>query len=285
MTDTRWKNAGSAPASLDARSLSVRAFFTLLLSVCLGSLSRADEPSQPPRFPSSSVRSTLDVEIEARVLRALRRDSELGPLNLGVHMNDGVAKLSGPIPAVELKARAAWVVQAIEGVRAVSTKDLYTSSAASPRNRTAIIIRNDKPTQTRSASPHSPSNLSDPPSDPVASQRRLPERTASKGATRTETGPQISVFAPEVAAPPKRGPEAASLMGNPRPAPSGASLASAIEQIRRNDPRYQQIRARVESETVYISPGDTTSEDAMLFAQSIRRLPGVRHVVMEPSSR
>jgi hypothetical protein len=225
------------------------------------------------------------VEIEARVLRALRRDPELGPLNLGVHMSGGIARLSGPIPAAELKARAVRVVQTIDGVRAVSTKDLYVSSAAPPRNRMTVVIQNDQPTQTRAASLHSPSNLNGSPTETVMLPSPLPTPSTPKESIHAENNRQITLLAPEVAGPPRRAPESASLTANPRPVSAAGSITSSIEQIRRNDPRYQQIRTRVEGTTVYLIPGDTSGEDTMLLAQAIRRLPGVRHIVIVSDPR
>ncbi|HTU92940.1 MAG TPA: hypothetical protein VMF69_22860 [Gemmataceae bacterium] len=85
-------------------------------------------------------------------------------------------------------------------------------------------------------------------------------------------------------APPARVPEAARLTANPHPAAPSVSIAAAIENLRKREARYQQIRARVQGTTVYIFPGDTASEDAMTFAQAVRRLPGVQHVIVDSGS-
>lgn len=284
MKVTTRQRIGNAPASVDVRSRSVVAFFALVLFVCLGNTRAADQPSQPSSLPASSSRSTMDVEIEARILRALRRDSELGPLNLGAHMSGGIAKLSGPIPSTELKARAIRVVQTIEGVRGVTTKDLYISSGAPGRKRISIVIQNDQPTQTRAASPHSPSSMADTLTDSINSPRSSSAPNSFKEANRHEDSQQITLLAPEIAAPPKRAPEAASLTGNPRPASPVASIASSIDRLRRGS-RYQQIRTRVEGTTVYIISGGASGDEVMMFAQDVRRLPGVRHVVIDSGSR
>jgi ABC-type Fe2+-enterobactin transport system substrate-binding protein len=74
-------------------------------------------------------------------------------------------------------------------------------------------------------------------------------------------------------------------MANPHPVSPAASISFALEQLRRRETRYQQIRARVQGTTVFIFPGDATSEDAMTFAQVVRRLPGIQHVILSSDSR
>jgi hypothetical protein len=103
--------------------------------------------------------------------------------------------------------------------------------------------------------------------------------------TPTRTGQQIALLAPEIAAPPTRAPEAARLTGNPRLESPSIAIAAAIQNLRRRDARYQQIRTRVEGTTVYIIAGETAGEDAMMFAQAVRRLPGVQHVIIDSSTR
>jgi hypothetical protein len=75
------------------------------------------------------------------------------------------------------------------------------------------------------------------------------------------------------------------LTANPRPASPSIAIAAAIEDLRRRDTRYQQIRARVQGTTVYLMSVDTATEDVMTFAQTVRRLPGVQHVIMYSNSR
>ena len=84
---------------------------------------------------------------------------------------------------------------------------------------------------------------------------------------------------------PARVQEPARLTANPRPAAPVVSLAPAVESLRRNSPRFQQIRILVRETTVYIYPGDTSGDDVMTFAQTVRRLAGVQHVIIASGSR
>jgi hypothetical protein len=113
----------------------------------------------------------------------------------------------------------------------------------------------------------------------------MPLQKSAIQTPREGTGQQITLLAPEMASPPANAPEAARLTANPRPTSPAVAIAETIEQLRRRDSRYQQIRARVQGSTVYIMPGETATEDAMTFAQSVRRLPSVQHVIMDSSSR
>lgn len=279
MTHSAWNLSGNHSTSTNVRSASVLAFLALVMLALPRDLS-AQFLSSP-----STNRTVKDVAIEARILSALRRDPQLGPLNLGVHMSGGVANLSGPIPANDLKQRAVQIVQKIDGVHSVSTKDLYFSSAAQGRKRMSIVIQDDRPTQTRAASLPAPSSVSSTPADPASSLPILPPQKSAIPSASAGSGQQITLLAPEITAPSRHVPEAACLTGKARPSSPGISISAAIEQLRQREARYQQIRVRVEGATVYLVPGDTASEDVMMFAQTVRRLPGVRHVIMDSSSR
>jgi osmotically-inducible protein OsmY len=243
----------------------------LLALVLLGlstSVRAADQQSGPSPFVSPN-RTVKDIEIEAKIRRVLRKDAQLGSLNLTVHMGGGMVQLSGPLPTAELKQRAITIVHRIEGVLSVSGKDLYVSTSDQGGKPLSVLIQEEPPTQTRAASPALPPGglESLEPRSPVAA------------------GSQNSWPAPERASPPARVPEAARLTANPHAVAQTVALANALERLQRSEVRYQQIRARVQGTTVYISPGDTTAEDAMTFAQAVRRLPGVQHVILVSGPR
>ncbi|HTU88458.1 MAG TPA: hypothetical protein VMF69_00015, partial [Gemmataceae bacterium] len=148
-------------------------------------------------------------------------------------------------------------------------KDLYISSADQDGKRLSVFIQEEQPAQTRAASPGLPSSgfgsvESRPPSG---------------------TGQQNVLPAPQRASAAARVPEAARLTANPHAPSPAVAIATAIERLRRSEARYQRIRARVQGTTVYISSGDTTGEDAMTFAQAVRRLPGVQHVILASDPR
>ena len=285
MTHTPWNMSGNDPASVDVRPVSFLVFLFLVLLAFPGVLWAGNEPSSPSLFPSSSTHTAKDVEIETKIRQKLRQDAQLAPLNLGVHMSNGVAKLSGPIPSAELKQRAIKIVEHVDGVLLVHSRDLYISSSAQGRNRMSVLIQDDRPTQTRAASPHTPAVTSGAGGQPDSPLSELPPQKADPLVSSAGSSQQITLLAPEIASPPARIPEAGRLTGNLRPESSNVALAAAIDHLRQREARYQQIRTRVEGTTVYIVPGETAGEDAMTFAQAVRRLSGVRHVVMDSGSR
>jgi len=254
-------------------------FLLLSLAPC-GFPGRMQAEEQSGPFLLASTNQTLkDIEIEYKIRQALRQDAQLRPLNLGVHQSGGVANLSGPVPSAQLKQRAIAIVQRITGVLAVNSKDLYISTSEPAGKRLSVVIQEDRPTQTRSASPGSPSSGL----GPFASS--LP----------SGSGRQITLLAPEMAAPPapkRPSPKLresrvgeARLTANPHPEAPAVSITIALEQLRRRDTRYQQIHTHVQGKTVYIYPNGTATEDAMTFAQAVRRLPGVQHVILSSDSR
>jgi osmotically-inducible protein OsmY len=267
MTHTVRKTSGKIPAVAFVRCSSVLLFLALVVLGCpVGSYAEDERPA--PLF-ASLTQTTKDIEIVARIRQALRQDAQLRSLNLSVRMSGGVAGLSGPVPTLELKRRAISIVERVEGVLTVSAKDLYISTSDRGNKTLTVVIQEDRPTQTRSASPGSLS------SSLGSFDSRLSMRDSQP----------ISPRASEKSAPAARVPEAARLTAHPHPVSSSVSISIAVEQLRRRDARYQQIRARVEGTTVFVFPGDTSSEDAMTFAQAVRRLPGVQHVILSSDSR
>jgi osmotically-inducible protein OsmY len=267
MMHTVRKTSGKKSAMAFVRCNSVLVFLFLVLLGCpIGTYAEDEQPA--PLF-NSLTQTTKDIEIVARIRQALRQDAQLRSLNLSVRMSGGVASLSGPVPTLKLKKRALSIVERVEGVLTVSAKDLYISTSDRGNKTLAVVIQEDRPTQTRSASPSSLSS----------SLGSFDSRLSMKDSQ------PISPRAPEKAAPAARASQAARLTAHPHPVSSSVSISIAVEQLRRRDARYQQIRARVEDTTVFVFPGDTSSEDAMTFAQAVRRLPGVQHVILSSDSR
>ncbi len=271
------RNMSSNSASKGVRCITL---FMLLALAGFGLptlLVGADEQSGPFLFTSSS-RTAKDIQFEAKARRELRQDAQLKSLNLCVEMNSGVATLSGPVPSVELKQRAIQIVQRVEGVLAVTAKDLYISTNEQAGERVTVVVPDDRPIQTRSASPGSPSQIGQW------------NRESARNDSPSARDQQITLLAPETAGsnnplPPSRKlaenkAGGARLTGNPHPLSPAVAISLAVEQLRQREARYQQIRARVQGTTVYLFPGATASEDAMTFAQAVRRLPGVQHVIL-----
>lgn len=277
MTRTVWNLSDNNPASEGVRCAGAFALLTLVVLGLAGGLPAADEPFGPFLFTSSN-KTWNDIETEAKVRRALREDDQLRPLNLCVHMSGGVAALAGPVPTPELKQRAITLVGRLDGVLLVNSKELYISTSEQSGKRLVVVIQEDRPVQTRSAS--------------VGGEWRV-----EGGGNNAPAGgsQQITLLAPEMAAPAAQKPPASKLAegkaggtrltANPHPVSPAVSIGIALEQLRRRERGYQQIRARVQGTTVFVYPGDATSEDTMSFAQAVRRITGVQHVILSSDPR
>ena len=149
------RNMGSVnSASGRIRCICAFLFLALVLLMCPSEILAEDEQSGPFLLTSSS-RTTKDIILETKIRQALRKDAQLRPLNLVVQTSGGVASLAGPVPTAELR-RAVMIVLPVEGVLSVSDKDLYVSTSDQVGKLLAVVIQNEQPTQTRSASPGSP---------------------------------------------------------------------------------------------------------------------------------
>lgn len=278
MTHTGWNLSGNDPTSVDVRPVSSFAFLALILLLATQSQA-ADKPAGPAPVASSPARLTDDLQVGTKVREALVKDAELSRLNLSVHVSGGTASLSGPVPSLDLKQRAIRIVKRVEGVYMVRGDGLYVSPSVRRTKPSLVLLDDDRPTQTRSASPGATQmNTTSAP---------LPDPSSRSPAMDSNSSPDrgVTLLAPEAVASPLRTREPACLTANPRPASAVAALAPAVENLRRSKPRFQQIRILVRDSTVYIYPGNTSGEDVMAFAQAVRRLEGVQHVIVGSEPR
>lgn len=263
------------PASHDVRRLASLLLF--LLAVLAPSRAAAAKPDASP-FASSPAPGARDLELEAKIYRALRKDAQLKKSNLNVRVSNGMVTLSGPVASQELKQRAIHILDGVEGVLSVRANGVYLSSlhAAQP---TIVIPLEEPPTQTRAASPGLTPLDARTPVTPVPAPR--PSATYRPA----EPDREITFLAPVAPPRPTRTPEPARLTANPHPAPPATRLAPALEALRQSNVRFQGIRTQISEATVYLYPGDASADEVMTFAQAVRRLAGVQHVVVAPPSR
>ena len=69
-----------------------------------------------------------DIQLSVHARKALADDPILGPLNLGVRVQDNTAILWGPAPSEALKRRAVDVVKKVKGVFSVKDADVYIAA-------------------------------------------------------------------------------------------------------------------------------------------------------------
>jgi osmotically-inducible protein OsmY len=226
-------------------------------------------------FSSPLAAAGIDLELEAKVHRALIKNDELKKSSVFVRVWEGTATLTGTVSSAELKREALRLAQNVEGVLAVRGESLYVAPSTRRPPLTIVLPLEDRPTQTRAASPSLPrpdmaATVAVPSPRPTAIER---------------PAQSITLLAPEAAVSIVRTPEPAQLTAHPRLKPSAVSLAEALENLRRKSSRFQDIRTVTRDATVYIYPGSASSDDTMTFAQAVRKMPGVRQVVVAPRSR
>ncbi len=198
-----------------------------------------------------------DIQLSVHARKALADDPDLGPLNLGVRVQDNTAVLWGPAPSEALKRRAVEVVKKVKGVFSVKDADVYIAAPTDAvETADATPLRPlEAPTHTEAASPP----------EPVAALTARPAAEALP--------PEVVLQAP---LPPEGAGPARTVSAAP---PDG--LAAAVEQTRRAEERFRQIDCRLAGDVVILRPGAERGEDVMAFARAISRLPGLSRIVIE----
>ena len=78
----------------------------------------------PVAKPGSKVNKYRDLELTIKIRRLLSEDPDLGQLNIGVSVRDGVLRLWGPVPSVEKTQKALAKVGTVKLLFDVKS-DLY----------------------------------------------------------------------------------------------------------------------------------------------------------------
>jgi hypothetical protein len=259
-------------ASVDVRGIARFALLGLTLLAMAANVRAAD------KTPTPITRACEDLKVVSHVRAALRKEERLRPHVPHVHVSvtNGVVHLSGPVPSAELKKRALEIAAKVDGVLKVEATDLYLAKVPQPPMPLSLPLEGDKPTQTQSASLNPLSG----------SLGALTARDLSPSAPTNSnpSGPQrVTLMAPEAVTAPSRTAEPARLTANPRTPPT-SSLPAALDRLRQRDSRFRTIHTEVRGSTVRVFTGDAAGEHVMIFAQAIRRLPGVQRVVIQDTS-
>lgn len=78
----------------------------------------------PVAKPNAKVNKYRDLELTIKIRRLLSEDPDLGQLNIGVSVRDGVLRLWGPVPSVEKTQKALAKVGTVKLLFDVKS-DLY----------------------------------------------------------------------------------------------------------------------------------------------------------------
>ena len=209
-------------------------------------------PIAPAR---SADRDTEQRDADARqklfVRRALSEDRVLGPHvdDIWVEVRGLTVTLSGTVPSVPLKQRAAYLAGQVKGIAEVRGDNLLVPDKGSA----------DVP---------SPFAEGVPPAGLLAGNPR------DSHTTQTPVPLNISIPSPA----PQR-PRVEMLA--PQPLPDTPDLSSAAEALRRKEERFRRLKIEVRQKTLFVSGTVARWDDAAALADALRRLPGVGLVMLD----
>jgi hypothetical protein len=262
-------------------SLALRVCVNLPLLTCLLLMVVPSLPAAEPSPASAEDADwdflTRDTYLMLKARRALLEDPDLAPLNLGVSVRGGAAVLWGTAPSQALARQAVEQLRLLPDLVAVWS-ELEVDS---------FLMAGDGPP------PPPPLPQSQPPSSALAAAPRRQGPAPGALAGREVRGPPPAVAQPMSAVPAAPLNDSVSLLPpipltSPPPAvpqavPSsnGPALIEQVEQLRRRDARFQQVRVQVTNRAVFLRGVVARGEDLMDLAQAISRLPGVERVVLE----
>lgn len=214
-----------------------------------------------------------DFKLEIQALAALNQEATIAPLNLSVQVRNRVAHLSGAVPTAEVRRKAISIVEKIPGILEANTKKLIVTRAPRSQQRLTLPLEDEKPTETRSASPGALA-MHD-------SALLMPDRPKTAPPPIDSAPRAVALLSPEAVISPPRGPQSGRLTANPRSRPNTVPLDSSINRLRQSDRHYRAIRTEVQGATVHIFTGDTPGEHVMAFARAVASIPGVERVVLK----
>lgn len=260
----------------------------LRLSLALAVLQATAARAAPPRQKQDS----HDLQVEVRTRYALSRDQVLAPLNLSVHVESGVATLSGPVPSKGLLAHALAVVKGVQGIYEVRN-DLRLNPACG-EDVTEGVLQGMASNVALDLSPV-PSGLEDAGSGLRGSLQGPPDNRPLQ--PRFTAHPELPGREREDWVPPATVPHTPVLLGAPvalflapgregaapgrtmsQPGRDASDLQATIERLRAADARFLNLRAEVRDGVVVLSGRVRRGEDIIGLARVLSRLPGVRQV-------
>lgn len=225
----------------------------------------AADPPGPMRSPSSGQPSLRDVQRTIHARKALHEDEVLAPLNLSVHVRDGVAVVWGPIPSMDHVRRAIAKLEKVPGVNVVRS-EMYVAPVGYRFEALTLPLHSEPPIVTQSASPN-------PLTGAIGTLTgRNPEPRRASESPKIH----VSLLAPI---------GIADRVSGPAPDSPASSLDAAVERLRGSEARFRTIAVEVRGDTVYLRGSDASGEQVIAFAQVLSRLPGVERVVVRNPAR
>jgi hypothetical protein len=240
--------------------------------------------------PDSPILRETRLTLKAR--QALFEDPLLVPYNLCVIVHGDVATLRGTLPKTALALRAQERLRNLSFFKEVRSEliidpncnlptELPVSSFSTseppggkPRPSGALTGRGGTPEQIPVMKINVPQDNSDGAPNPPAID---PDAAAQE---KPPLNDAVSLLPPRPIPETKNDPaDPPANILPPRPLPDAKDPAAAVEQLRRSEARFQSLQVTVRDGVVTIRG---SGDDLFAFAQTVRRIPGVVRVVVDP---
>lgn len=248
-----------------------RSILGAILGLCLfGAASAEGSEPPPPRPPASALGLIRDMRLTVLARRALARDRELSALKLGVEVRDGVATVWGEVPTADVKRQALahlWAIDGIHGVRSeltagFSQRDAVVDLSIPSRVPARIEIESAKPDSETGS-------LKKPRDRAIMVGGDVPK--AVKPGEIPARG--VVLRPPTVVVPPKK--EVPSTDEEKAP-----SVRDAVEKVKGSQTRFRSVPVEVREGVVIVIRSGADDADITALAQLLRRVGGVRGVVI-----
>lgn len=249
---------------------------TIVTLLLLTPLARGIDPPKP----------ATDAELTQRVQTVLAADSVLKARSLIVSVVDGVAVVGGPVASADESARISQMLRVVPGLSDVKVSTWVPAIEDPLKKKIADRLKGrEEPTNVNRAVAADPR-----PNGKVVVQRFAPTlptvpflldpipQAAKPLAPRTD-----SAYSPIPAPPPPApdGPPQYPTIPSPAvPVTPKQDVASAIEEVRKDQAKFSGLTVKVQAGTVTIDGRVTDPEDAWELAALVRKVPGVDRVVL-----
>jgi osmotically-inducible protein OsmY len=238
--------------------------------------------------PAPADEAMQDLCIAVRARRILHAHALLSSLNLGVKVQRGHAILWGAVPSQAHLAQAVHLLEELPGIYQVSSEAYLASRDGLSGGLLSLPRRSNPPTQTASASPDPLSGFLpvfrgygvSPKVDAVT-------RTRSKSVEKHPSGGHVTLLTPVPV------PEVLTSTKDRRKLPPpegvgagrGPSLEATLRSLQKRNRGFRKIEIQVQEGVVSLRSRGASGERVMALANQVRKVPGVRRVIIARQER
>lgn len=229
-----------------------------------------------------------DAELTRSVQAVLAADSKLSARSLIVSVVDGVAVIGGPVASADESTRIGQLLRVVPGLTDVKIS-VWVPAIEDPLKKQVVdrlrgvsgVSEASTPNRLVSKEPRPAARITvqryePPPPEFALLNDPLPKSPVELKRSDAAYSP---LPAPVPAAPP--GPPQYPTIPPPAvPIQPAQDVASAIEELRRADPRYAGLSVQMQAGFVTIRGQVVNAEDSWDFIASVRKVPGVERVLI-----